>query len=73
MTWALHVSHKDLRNPNRSIPIYVGLISNIRGNNFTKAVVSQHIARGHALMGCMVLRLVGILVPLWYDWVLHDL
>jgi hypothetical protein len=53
--------------------IYVGFISNIRGNNFTKVVASQHIARGHALMGCMSLGLVSILVPLGHNWILLNL
>ena len=66
---ALHVSHKNLRNPNRSIPIYVGFLSNIFCNHFPTAVVPQNKAWCQALSRCISLRLIGILIlggPHWF-------
>ena len=66
---AFHVSHKNLRNPNRSIPIYVGFLSNIFCNHFPTAVVPQNKAWCQALSRCISPRLIGILIlggPHWF-------
>jgi hypothetical protein len=39
---ALHVSQKKLRNPYRSISIYVGFLSNIFGSHFSIVAVLQY-------------------------------
>ena len=68
---ALHVSHKKLRNPNRSIPIYVGFLSNIFGNHFSTAIVLQNKAWCQALSRCIDLLLICILVLVALHWFLR--
>ena len=68
---ALHVSHKNLRNPNRSIPIYVGFLSNIFCNHFPTAIVSQNKAWCQALSRCISLRSIGILILGVLHWFLR--
>ena len=68
---ALHVSHKNLRNPNRSIPIYIGFLSNIFCNHFPTIVVPQKKAWCQALSRCISLRLVGILILGGPHWLLR--
>ena len=73
---ALHISHKKLRNPNRSIPIYVSFLFNIFGNHFSTVVALQNKAWCQALSRCIDLWLIGILVlvaPHWFLRLLENL
>ena len=72
----LHVSHNKLRNPNRSVPIYVGFFSNIFCNHLTTAVVLQYKTWCQALLRCMGLWLIRIIVlsaSYWFLWLLENL
>jgi hypothetical protein len=51
---------------------HVGLISNIRGNNFTNIVASQHIARRY-VSRCMSLVLVGVQISSRHYWMILNL
>ena len=73
---ALHVSHKNFRNPNESIMINISTIANKLGKHLPLAVVLQNKVRIQTLRRCFCLWLISI--SIWSDpdrflWFLDNL